>query len=53
MVRTPPMARPIRSPDIHGTQHVEDLCSDVFQSAYAVDGAAQLARLAVLGACAG
>ncbi len=40
-------------PVIHGAQHVEDLRADDLQSAYAVDGAAQLARLAVLGACAG
>jgi len=53
MARTPSMARTARSPDIHGAQHVEDLCADDLQSAYAVDGAAQLARLAVLGACAG
>ncbi len=39
MVRTPPLARPPRRPDIHGAQHVEVLRADVLQSAYAVDGA--------------
>ena len=39
MVRTPPLARPPRRPDLHGAQHVEDLRADDIQSAYAVDGA--------------
>ena len=39
MVRTPPLARPPRRPDIHGAQHVEDLCDNDLQSADAVDGA--------------
>ncbi len=39
MDRTPPLARPLRRPDIHGAQHFEDLRADDLQSAYAVDGA--------------
>ena len=35
----PPLARPPRRPDIHGAQHVEDLCDNDLQSAYAIDGA--------------
>lgn len=39
MARTPSMARTARSPDIHGAQHVEDLCDNDLQGADAVDGA--------------
>jgi len=31
MVRTPPLARPPRRPDIHGAQHFEDLRADDLQ----------------------
>lgn len=39
MDRTLSMARTACSPDIHGAQHVEDLCDNDLQSADAVDGA--------------